>query len=987
ESVGSSTPRVILISSISVEVLVAPEVGAAAVASPTGVLELDTHLSSEANPSESSLPPRSRVASRSLSPTTSILEIPTTPIPPAPHVVIAPSTDIILPVDAPPRIRRRRANLIRPGDSISPENSIEDDIDIDVLADIKANAMAIKVAADMGVEAGVDAGIGMEVDVEVDVEDEVEGEVESSDIGTIKVRVDVVSKIDIPDGMLMPDAAKRLEQVEEALAAYEANRAAELAVESQSHNGDDDDNGNVGGNRNGNGDGNGGGNGGGNGNGNPDRNDRGAMHVVRTEGVVRLTRWFEKMETVFHINKCPERADVAFFMSWREHMKLMTERFQKLTMMYTKMVLEEEDRVKKFIRCLPDNIQGNVIVVELIRLHDVVCIANNLMDQKLKGYVVKNAENKRRFDNNQKDNHGQQPLYKRQNVGGQSVARAYMVGNNKKRGYVGPFPYYNKCKLHNKGPCTMKCKKCNKVRHMTRDCMNVVAATTTQRAPVVNQKKKTNEDREKAYVLGGGEANPDSNNITGTLVLNNHYASMLFNSGIDRSFVSSTFSALLDGIPFTLVVRYVVELADERVAETNTVLRGCTIGFLGIDRSFVSSTFSALLDGIPFTLVVRYVVELADERVAETNTILRANHHVVIVCDEKIVRIPYGDEVLIVQGDGSDKENKSKLSIISCTKTQKYIKKGCQIFLAQVTKKETEDKSEEKRLEDVSIVRDFLEVFPEDLCGLPPTRQVKFQKDLVPSAAPLELRADKMLCLRNMSSIPCYGDLRALIMYESHKSKYSIHPGLDKMYQDLKKLYWWPNMKAKIATYVRKCLTYAKAGVGDAQLTSPEIVYKTTIKIIQIKKHIQEDGPTLYWNFKKDLFTQLDMSTAYHPQTDGQSKRTIQTLKDMLHACVIDFGKFWDRHLTLVEFSYNNNYHTSIKAAPFEALYSHISMERGDMFWQTREDGPSLYWTFKCLSDEPLAIPLDEIQIDDNLNFIEEPVEIMDREVKHLKQI
>ncbi|GKC62125.1 putative reverse transcriptase domain-containing protein [Tanacetum coccineum] len=114
-----------------------------------------------------------------------------------------------------------------------------------------------------------------------------------------------------------------------------------------------------------------------------------------------------------------------------------------------------------------------------------------------------------------------------------------------------------------------------------------------------------------------------------------------------------------------------------------------------------------------------------------------ANHHAMIVCDEKIVRIPYGDEVLIVQGDRDGKGEKSKLSIKSSTNTQKYIKRGCLIFLAQVTKKETEDKPEEKRLEDVPTVRDFSEVFPEDLPGLPPTRQVEFQIDLVPGAAPV----------------------------------------------------------------------------------------------------------------------------------------------------------------------------------------------------------------------------------------------------------
>ncbi|GJR24179.1 hypothetical protein Tco_0972706 [Tanacetum coccineum] len=112
-----------------------------------------------------------------------------------------------------------------------------------------------------------------------------------------------------------------------------------------------------------------------------------------------------------------------------------------------------------------------------------------------------------------------------------------------------------------------------------------------------------------------------------------------------------------------------------------------------------------------------------------------AKYHALIVCDEKVVRIPYGNEVLIIRGDNCD--SGSKLNIISCTKTQKYIEKGCQVYLAQVTSKKAEDKSEERRLEDVPIVREFPEVFPEDLPGLPPARQVEFQIDLVPGAAPV----------------------------------------------------------------------------------------------------------------------------------------------------------------------------------------------------------------------------------------------------------
>ncbi|GJR45438.1 ribonuclease H-like domain-containing protein [Tanacetum coccineum] len=114
------------------------------------------------------------------------------------------------------------------------------------------------------------------------------------------------------------------------------------------------------------------------------------------------------------------------------------------------------------------------------------------------------------------------------------------------------------------------------------------------------------------------------------------------------------------------------------------------------------------------------------------------------------------------------------------------------------------------------------------------------------------------------------------------------------------------------------------------------------------------------------------MSTAYHPEMDGQSERIIQTLKDMLRACVIDFGKSWDQHFPIVECSYNNSYHESIKAAPFKALYGRKC--RSPIFWS------------ECLADENLIIPLKEIQLDDKLHFIEEPVEIMDHEVKQLKK-
>ncbi|GJR27051.1 putative ribonuclease H-like domain-containing protein [Tanacetum coccineum] len=354
----------------------------------------------------------------------------------------------------------------------------------------------------------------------------------------------------------------------------------------------------------------------------------------------------------------------------------------------------------------------------------------------------------------------------------------------------------------------------------------------------------------------------------------------------------------------------------------------------------------------------------------------------------------------------------------------------------------------------------------------------------------LEPRADGTLCLNGRSWLPCYGDLQTVIMHESHKSKYSIHPGSDKMYQDMKKLYWWPNMKADIATYVNKCLTCAKVKAEHQRpsglLVQPKIpewkwdnitmdfvtkLPKTsqgydTIWVIVDRltksaiftpmretdpldklarmylKEVSEDmefpstiicdrdpririlisSPPVIQNA---LGTNLDMSTAYHPQTDGQSERTIQTLEDMLRACAIDFGKGWVNHFPLVEFSYNNSYHASIKAAPFEALYGRkcrslfvgLKLEKlkysVQKLIQETMRNHSIKQRCKPLVDRQKsfvdlnrktmgihksgiklclkfhlerAVLLDGLHLDDKLHFVEEPLEIVGREVKRLKR-
>ncbi|GKD91895.1 putative reverse transcriptase domain-containing protein [Tanacetum coccineum] len=307
----------------------------------------------------------------------------------------------------------------------------------------------------------------------------------------------------------------------------------------------------------------------------------------------------------------------------------------------------------------------------------------------------------------------------------------------------------------------------------------------------------------------------------------------------------------------------------------------------------------------------------------------------------------------------------------------------------------------------------------------------------------MERKEDKSLYFMDRIWVPLVGGVRTIIMDEAHKTR----------------------MKRDIATYVIKCLTCSKVKAEYQRppglLQQPEIpewkwdkitmdfitkLPKTksghdTIWVIVdrltksahflatqedystqrlAKLYIDEivarygvpvsiisnrDGQftSRFWQtLQKALGTQLDMSTAYHPQTDGQTEHTIQTLEDMLRVCVIDFGGNWDVYLPLAEFSCNNSYHSSIRCASFKVLYRKKC--RSPILWaeigESSLIGPELVQetlisvqdTFdvsnlkKCLADANLHVPLNEIKIDKTLRFVEEPVEIMDREVRSLKR-
>ncbi|GJS29960.1 putative reverse transcriptase domain-containing protein [Tanacetum coccineum] len=290
------------------------------------------------------------------------------------------------------------------------------------------------------------------------------------------------------------------------------------------------------------------------------------------------------------------------------------------------------------------------------------------------------------------------------------------MGTGERKPYGGSLPKCTKCHLHHNGPCTQKCHKCNKVGHFARDCRSTgnTNVANTQKGngaapkgngcfecgapghfkrdyPKLKNKDGGNRNAQGwVYAVGNAEkrgnasGNPDANVVTGTFLLNNHYASILFDTGADRSFISTAFSSLINIAPTPLENCYDVELADGKLVGIDTIIRGCTLNFL--DHPFN-------IDLMP--------VELGSFDVIIGMDWLR-RCHAVIVCDEKLVQVPYGNETLTFCGNESSNGRESRLTVISCSKAQEYMAKGCQ-----------------------------------DLPGLPPARPVEFQIDLIPGAAPV----------------------------------------------------------------------------------------------------------------------------------------------------------------------------------------------------------------------------------------------------------
>ncbi|GJR02677.1 putative reverse transcriptase domain-containing protein [Tanacetum coccineum] len=964
-----------------------------------------------------------------------------------------------------------------------------------------------------------------------------------------------------------------------------------------------------------------------------------------SQSVVGLSQWLEKMESVFHISGCTVKNqvkfatctllgtaltwwnghvrtlghDVVYAMTWGTFKKKLTDkycpngeikkleiklwnlnvrgndvaaytqRFQELALMCTKFLADETVKIDKYIGGLPNNIHGNVMSARPKTLDFAIELANDLMDQKLRTYAE----------------------------------RAYTAGPGEKKAYTRILPLCTKCNYHHTRQCAPKCGKCKRYGHATTDCQ--VNTNNNNNNNNKNQKdgacyKCGNTEHMKrdcpklknhgngngngpaqgrAYALGGRDASPDPNVITGMFLLNNRYATILFDTGADRSFISNTFSALINITPTMLESHYDVELADRKIIGVNTIIRGCTL-------NFINHAFN--IDLIPVPLGSFDVIIGMD---------WLTKYHGVIICDEKIVRVPFGREMLIFQGNGNNQREESRLNIISCTKAQEYLSKGCDVFLAHITTKEAKDKSEEKRLEDVPIVRDFS-------CSATPVAQApyrsspwgapvlfvkkkdgsfrmcidyhKLNKLTVKNRYPLP-RIDDLLDQLQGSSVYSKIDLRSgyhhapilalpkgtenfvvyfdashkglgavlmqnekVIAYASrqlkiHEKNYTTHDlelgavvfafkmwrhylygtrctvftdhkslqhildqkelnmrqrrwlellndydcdihyhpgkanvvadalsrkerskplrvqalvmtmglnlpkkileaqtealkpenltakdelGSNKMYQDLKQLYWWPNIKANIATYVSKCLTCSKVKAEHQKpsrlLVQPKILEWKWEKITMdfVTRHgvsvsiiSDRDGrfTSLFWQaLHKALGTRLDMSTAYHPETDGQKVGDAQlTGPAIIHETTENIVQIKSRIQAAHDRqkSYANIRHKPMVYQVGDRVMLKVSPWKGVVrFGKRGKLNPRYVGPFKviervgvvayklelpqqlsrvhnmfnvsnlkkCMSDESLVIPLEELCVDDKLHFVEEPVEVIDREIKQLNR-